>query len=69
MLSWNRADDQWETDWKPETLEEQICEQIAISTQEYDYRWLDEGRSRDDRRMLRLDAYLTGLEKLLEWEG
>jgi len=69
MLSWNRADDQWETNWHPETLEEQICEQITISTQEYDYRWLDEGRSRDDARMLRLDAYLTGLEKLLDWEG
>jgi hypothetical protein len=67
MLSWNRAQDQWETDQRPETLAEQICEQIAISTQEYDYRLLDEGRSRTDSRMLRLDAYLSGLEKLLDW--
>lgn len=67
MLSWNRTDDRWETDQRPETLAEQIYDEITLAAQEYDYFYADQGLRPTDPRLLRLTAYLTGLEKLLDW--
>lgn len=68
MLSFSKILDQWQHDPDDSpTLEQRVYDQIGLAYQRYDYLTLDLGLCPNSEYVLKADAYITGLEKLLEW--
>lgn len=68
MLSFSKIHDQWQHDEDDSpTLEQRVCDQIGMAYQRYDYLTITLGLCPNSEYVLRTDAHITGLEKLLEW--
>jgi len=65
MLSWNTPRQTWEKLPEPD-LAQNIYDELGIAYRRYD-NMCDQGMDYHDPVRARLDAYLTGLEKLLDW--
>lgn len=66
MLSYDGTHRTWVRDPHPPTLEERLNDEYGLAYGRY-ARLCDDGVDAYDPRRARLDAYLTGLENLLDW--
>lgn len=70
MLNYNPQSDEWEQQNRPETLEEDLFDNLGLAYTYRDY-LLDDVvfTPQVQARLNRLDGYITGLETLLTLEG
>lgn len=68
MLAYDQYADLWTQAYEPETLEEALYDALGIAYAKYDY-LREQACGEITPAIDQVDAYITGIEKLLAWEG
>lgn len=66
MIAWNQNRQQWVKSQPERDLSQNIADDYALAYLRYD-EMCNEGIDAHDPKRATLDAYLTGLEQLLDW--